>query len=263
MIPVELWDLELGSGILWEHMHDAGLAEAIDRLASGHARTRSNTPLPAEVRDLEALWLAGGRAMEIDRASLAQAIGRPVFLASTFSTPSTSSPPVTPATLSMVAERGAQALFPKARALVVLDLGQSHLKLFTPHAHLTVPRPWDRLPLRDQDSRSHDQARGSLLAWVTEALGQVTADPDVVVVALPCELGDTPIPGGSSYAGLEGDPTFVPELIESAGWRPRQLWVLNDAELAAAAARLDPRIRHTLTLVLTLGFGVGGALLRP
>ncbi len=252
MIPVELWDLELRDGILWDAMQDSGLtdalAEAVEHLAEGSARTRSSTPLPEESRHFEALWLAGGRSGRVARPRLAAAIDRPVWQ------------PHDPQAISV---HGAIALAPHARRLAVVDLGQSHLKGFTSDRRIVVARPWDRLPMREDCTDPIPVARQALRDWVGPALASLRADPDVVVVALPCELGDEPTPGGCSYAGLQDDDDFIPDVLAAAGWRPDTVWVLNDAELAAAAARQDPRTRGTSTLVLTLGFGFGAAVLQP
>lgn len=251
VVPVELWDLELGRGILWDHMDDGlegALHQGVRRLVAGQARTRSGTPIPAEVRRVAALWLAGGRATTIDTARLAAGLDRPVWCADA------------PAE---VPRHGARALLPEIAAPVVVDLGQSHLKIFTPERSLVAPRPWDRLVLRGRDPQTESEARRELRAWMIETMREASVDPEVVVVALPCELGDDPVPGGCSYVGMRGDRALVPDIIAGAGWRPRTTLVLNDAELAAAAAGLDPRPRGVLTLVLTLGFGVGGALRLP
>ena len=86
--------------------------------------------------------------------------------------------------------------------------------------------------------------------------------PDVVVLALPCELDDRGVPGPCSYASLEGDGQFADAVLAEAGLADLPCMLVNDAELAAISARarwgerLPPQ-----TLVLTLGYGVGGALL--
>ncbi len=257
VVPLELWDLELGAGILWDHMEGAALptalVEAIEKLRRGTARTRSRIPIPACARELRAVWLAGGRAHAIDATAMSTALGLPVRIA----------PDPT-----AHAEHGARALVPEAARLAVVDLGQSCLKVFLDGRRFEHPRPWDRLPLRAQASASERElARSTLRQWVGEALGHAAAGgapPDVVVLALPCALPDTSIPGSSSYLGLEGDAAFIPAVLAVAGWSSAsRVLVLNDAELAAVAAGLDPRTRDTITLVLTLGFGVGGALRRP
>jgi hypothetical protein len=253
VVPLEPWDLELRAGILWDHMeHDtlpAALVEAIEQLRQGTARTRSRTPIPARVRDVRAVWLAGGRARSLDARGLTTALDLPVYIAQAPTT---------------VAERGARVLVPEATLLAVIDLGQSRLKLSVGGRRFAFARPWDRLPLCGGPAdREPARARAALRVWVSDALAQARTRPDAVVFALPCELPDTPIPGSSSYAGLQGDAGFVPDVLAAAGWAPRCVLVLNDAELAAVAAGLDPRTHGTLTLVLTLGFGVGGALKAP
>lgn len=258
VVPVELWDLELCAGILWDRMDAAALpgalVEAVQRLRQGTARTRSRTPIPALARALAAVWLCGGRAHALDPAALHTALGLPVWLADD---------------PTAVAERGARALVPEAEALAVIDLGQSRLKLHVHGQRFEHERPWDRLPLAASVAgRDPAPARAALRQWVSAALATALAstgapEPDAVVVALPCELPDAPVPGSSSYPGLQGDAAFVPDVLATAGCRPTRTLVLNDAELAAVAAGLDARTHDALTLVLTLGFGVGGALRRP
>jgi hypothetical protein len=256
VVPLELWDLELREGILWDHMQahalPAALVEAVGRLRDGTAHTRARTPIPSLVRDLGGLWLAGGGARSIDAEALHHALGLPVWIADD------------PAAF---AERGARALVPHASALAVIDLGQSRLKLFVGGRRFELERPWDRLPLRGSVHVEPASARAILRQWVGRALSDATArtgaQPDAVVFALPCELADAPVPGPSSYPGLRGDAALVPDVLAAAGWARARVLVLNDAELAAVAAKLDPRTRGTLTLVLTLGFGVGGALRLP
>ena len=257
MVPIELWDLELDDGILWDHMDgDAlpgALVEAVTRLRRGTARTRSGTRIPPLAREVEALWLAGGRNCANCAIQLNNVLSLPAWI---------SDGPVT------FAERGARALVPDASTLAVIDLGQSRLKLSLGSRRFEHERPWARLPLRDGPAPiDPTEARATLREWVSTALAHATTStalrPDAVVLALPCELPDAPIPGSSSYPGLQDDAAFVPDVLSRAGWHPERTLVLNDAELAAVAAGLDPRTHGTLTLVLTLGFGVGGALRLP
>jgi hypothetical protein len=257
VVPLALWDLELDSGILWDRMDSealpGALVEAVERLRRGTARTRSRTPICEQLRNLRILWLTGGRTASIDPAALRHALGLPVWLADTPTT---------------VAERGARALVPDASALAVIDLGQSRLKLHLDGRRFEHERPLDRLPVHEGPTALDPAlARTTLREWLTAALRDATdrtsITPDAVVVALPCELPDTPIPGSSSYPGLQGDAALVPDVLAATGWSPARVLVLNDAELAAVAAGLDPRTHGALTLVLTLGFGVGAALLLP
>jgi hypothetical protein len=257
VVPLELWDLELHAGILWDHMEPSALpgalVEAVERLRRGTARTRSNTPICEQVRDLRILWLTGGRATSIDPAALHHALGLPVWLADAPTT---------------VAERGARALVPEASALAVIDLGQSRLKLHLGDHCFEHERPRDRLPLLEHPTslelaRARTVMRAFIGAALRDAADRTRTTPDAVVVALPCELPDEPVPGSSSYPGLQGDAELVADVLAAAGWSPARVLVLNDAELAAVAAGLDPRTHGALTLVLTLGFGVGAALRLP
>ncbi len=69
------------------------------------------------------------------------------------------------------------------------------------------------------------------------------------------------MPEGSSYIGMKGDASLIPDSLDLAGLSPRIALLLNDAELAAVSAGVDPRVRGKV-LVLTIGFGVGAALLQ-
>jgi predicted NBD/HSP70 family sugar kinase len=105
--------------------------------------------------------------------------------------------------------------------------------------------------------------RPEVIAFVTGAIGALGVGAPAVVLALPCELDAALTAAGSSYPYPKGDPTLARDILAAAGLGDLPAWVLNDAELAAEAAALDPRVpRRCHTLVLTFGFGVGAALLR-
>jgi len=61
---------------------------------------------------------------------------------------------------------------------------------------------------------------------------------------------------------MQADRTLLPDALELAGLPALPLLVLNDAELAALGARSDARLAgFRKVLVLTLGFGIGAALI--
>ena len=67
-------------------------------------------------------------------------------------------------------------------------------------------------------------------------------------------------PGPSTYADLCGD--LVARCLRQAGLGHARRMVVNDAVLAAQSVRLDPTFDPAVrTLVLTLGFGVGAAVI--
>jgi predicted NBD/HSP70 family sugar kinase len=114
---------------------------------------------------------------------------------------------------------------------------------------------------RDHARTATREWRRSFLASDLVTFLATLVAPSAVVVALPCALDDRGVPGSSSYPTLEGDITLVPDALARAGLSQVPAMVLNDAELAALAVRVDhPDGEHTL--VVTLGFGVGAAVLR-
>jgi hypothetical protein len=87
-------------------------------------------------------------------------------------------------------------------------------------------------------------------------------EADAVVLALPAELDDAGCPEGSSYPGLQGDRDLVAAVLARAGIPEARAVLLNDGELAALSAKRVVPAAAT-ALVLTIGFGIGGALLLP
>ena len=83
------------------------------------------------------------------------------------------------------AERGARALVPEASALVVIDLGQSRLKLYAGGQCFAHERPWDRLPLHGGDIPiAPVMARNALREWLgtalSEAVTRTGTDPESI-----------------------------------------------------------------------------------
>lgn len=177
--------------------------------------------------DVDAVHLAGGDASEAIEAAIA-ARG----LSCTRSTD-----PFAPA------RAGA------AMAGACADIGQTSIKLVAGDSCRRIARDLERAPLRDDVPRDRrDDARRSTIAAIAEVLrGLGTA-----LVGLPCEIVDG-IPRSCTYCWRDPDPDLVPELERASGTTIR---IINDAVLAAHAA---PRRRGT-TLVLTIGFGVGAAV---
>ncbi|WP_226994056.1 ROK family protein [Myxococcus hansupus] len=150
---------------------------------------------------------------------------------------------------------------------VALDVGQTSIKCLRPAA---APRIFERdaalLPryfigmARPADGRQVKAA----VAFISSALRAFSARaPDALCLALPCPLDAALVPGGSTY-GWEGHAPLVADILQAAMGNEGRgtALVLNDAELAAEAARSDARLaRHGRVLCLTLGFGPGAALL--
>ncbi|MBB5036569.1 ROK family protein [Prosthecobacter dejongeii] len=254
IFPLELWDLCLGTGILWDHMSQADfggvLKHSLTQVWEGQGATRSEGLVPECVRGFQGLYLAGGGAESV-LASLQEGPWSRTHLC----------------TASHFAGDAGGHFLLGQQGLTgwVLDLGQSALKISAAGYQQTWPRDLTRLPLREDrlDTSVADQ-RAELRHFIAKALQSflhlMGRRPDGLVCALPSRLDDLGIPEGSSYIGMGGDASLLPEALVLAGFGQTQLLVLNDAELAATSALLDPLVQRR-TLVLTLGFGVGAALI--
>jgi hypothetical protein len=145
--------------------------------------------------------------------------------------------------LKLQATVGADPVFAAARAGALLapacaDVGQTSIKL------VMNGKAW----LRPRD-------RGT--DFIARALSELSGP---CVIALPCELDDDLQLTECSYDWSAND---LPLILRKAGLGQETALILNDAELAGVAAMNDPQVpKDKRTLVLTLGFGVGAALIR-
>lgn len=253
MTPLELWDLRVGDGILWDWTgrDEFGrvLRESLALLHAGGGETRSDGPVPQAVRGFSGLYFTGGGAAAIE-ASFEDCPWDVWFAANGRS----------------AAERGGTSvLAAHGRAGWVVDLGQSALKVFLDGRCRVFPRDYEALPVRGEDESGIKLQRDALRAFIANSLRVCVTDgwmaPEAVVCALPSSLDDDGVPEGSSYIGMKGDASLIPDSLDRAGLSPRLALLLNDAELAAVSAGVDPRVRGKV-LVLTIGFGVGAALLQ-
>ncbi|MBS2015555.1 MAG: hypothetical protein JST00_21895 [Deltaproteobacteria bacterium] len=134
---------------------------------------------------------------------------------------------------------------------VVVDAGQTSVKAATASKAARIERG----------------GRDRLASLVVEAIDAVEAvdgaegDLDLLL-AVPCELegsGAAITLGPCSYP-IEGDARRLVEAIDrGARRRLRSVRLVNDAVMAAHAARRRHRVERSL-LVLTIGHGVGAAL---
>jgi len=269
VIPLEVWDLEIGGATLFDARGEpdfaARLVEAARRLRAGEARRRAGAPLDARCSRIGALVIGGGGAAQPD---LARALARELARAQLPSR-------IDPAG-AFCGEAGGFALLCGAGGLVI-DAGQFALKLSwqggrvggggeaAARGRLRIERDFSSLPAnvapRDEHRERLREFLGGAIARAVDAAGFA---PARVVLALPSELDDALQPGACSYPSMEGDRALVGDVLARAGLAHAPADVLNDAELAALSARaagLAPA--DAVTLVLTIGWGVGGALVVP
>jgi hypothetical protein len=255
--PLEISDFQVGGASLWEWSqgpgYPAALRRALERLHAGRSVARPGDAILTRVAGFDSVFVTGGRSEDTELRDEFSRLPRPATYAAD---------PV------FGGERGGFELL-RTRGLSgwVVDLGKSQLKLAAPERHWIFPRDWTRLPPAGHVSLSAIPAqRRRLREFIALGLQWARADtgthPQALAFALPCRLGDCGVPGSSSYAGMRNDGTLLSDALESAGLADIPLLVLNDAELAAHSALSDERLAaFRKILVLTLGFGIGAALI--
>lgn len=247
LIPLEVWHGLARCTTLFDLRDNkpeyfAGLREFLVNLHHGQALTASepDTLHLQQARGFQRVIVCGGEASHPALAAALLELPFQVEIADTG---------------PYAGKRGAIRIFSQQQWQrgVALDLGQTQLKIMTERHDCCLRRDLDQLPFGpdalDQHV-AHQRLRDFLRQGMTEATG---AAPDGVVLALPVALNAKGDAIASTYPGLYGpvEPLFA-ELFPTMPWV-----VLNDAVLAAFGF---PPCAGEKTLVITLGFGVGGAL---
>ena len=245
--PIELWDVRVGASTLYGLRDDpsfyGSLVGAVIALRSGKAVREGGERLPAAPWD--AVALVGGALDEtaardaFDAAGIAlDVVAADPFFASSHAR-------------EVLAEFG--AAYDNA---VVIDVGQTSVKGVGPTTRIHRPRVADAIAL---------DARAELVSYVAGVLADacVGVAPAFVLLALPCEVetrdGALAL-GASTYPTAGEGGALVREILAGAGCASASSAVVNDAILAAwALARRVPSQAQS-RLVLTLGLGVGAAL---
>lgn len=243
-MPLEVWDLVVDGVGLYRADRGPGfgalLGRAVEMLVDGSQISESWPSFPAACREVQQVVLVGGAAEGVVwRSRLPARVA---------------------ADAERCAERGGRTILERMgkRGLVV-DLGQSRLKICGArrwvYARDLAAIPISRRPVEEE-------GRATLIHFVAAGLREATAAamPEAIVMALPCEIDEDGALGTCSYPWHAGD-LIVGEFLMEAGLAGVPVVLMNDAELAAIGVAEGEAITAT-TLVLTLGFGVGGALIR-
>lgn len=229
---LELWDTIVDGRPLYERVpggRGAALAGLIREARGGTVRTASAGRV--EVPPFDAVALTGG-AIEAVAADV----------------------PVVSFGDRWLGWRGARAV--DAGAAAMIDVGQSAIKVAWDGHVVELPRDLARLPVVTPGRPPEPDRRGAFVSFVGKA--SALAPPGDLVCALPTELDADGRAHGCSYPFPVGDRALLADL---AATRVGRWTFLNDAELAAVAVRDAAPARRWL--VLTLGFGVGGAWAGP
>ena len=246
--PIELWDVQVGDATLFA-LRDApsfytSLVRAVLALRAGKAVREGGARLPALAWD--AVALVGG--------ALDEARARDAFDAAGVALDVVSADPFFASSHAreVLAEEG-----PPYTDAVVIDVGQTAIKGTGPSARVHRPRPVDVVA---------GDPRGELVTYVAGVLTDACAglEPGFVLLGLPCEVDTRDgelVLGASTYATAGEGAVLVREILARAGCASASAAVVNDAILAAwALARRVPSSTQS-RLVLTLGLGVGAALI--
>jgi hypothetical protein len=257
--PLELSDLRVSGATLWEWSQDPDLPFALRQAlvilhaGQGVAGPRAPEPVPAGIKGFDAVFLAGGRLADSALRSQLSGLPFPVLFAGDPTHAGT---------------RGGLEWFRTcARAGWAADLGNSQLKIAAPGRQWVFARDWTRLqpagrvpPLQlpAQCRRLREFIAGGLQC----AMAESAQSPQALLFAFPARVADDGIPSSSSYAGMSRDATLLPEAMELAGVPEMPVFVMNDAELAALGALSHEGLAaFRKVLVMTLGYGIGAALI--
>lgn len=254
IIPLEIWDCIIEDHTLWECMYTLTFPErlkaAILNLHKGLVQTKSKGLIKCESRGFDAVFIGGGGASFKGLKKSLETLPIPVF----FSREKT-----------FVGESGGRHLLKKMACNgVIMDIGQTKIKISASGNRHIFPRDFSQIPIADSISKNEESYYYSLFCqYAGDSLIQTGHNiAQAIVIALPCWISKAGICGGSSYAGVEGRENVAKDICLAGGINPSICIYLNDAELAAVSASLDTRLIHAKkVLVITLGFGVGGAIL--
>lgn len=255
VLPLEVWDVRVRC---FEDRslyrvdaidHAAAVADVVVQLRDGTAIRKRGLHLPR--LPIERVVVAGGGAVADVVAAI---VARGVEAVA-------SEAPL------MVAHRGGLALgrdvLGFAGDVLVVDVGQTSVKWFMNNRSGRASRP--ESVKMEVDARADADPEGwrqRTLRFLTDTISSSTIEtskPAALVLALPCEIADDLAVAGCSYPWPDGDATLIAELIDGCGLDDVPAIVLNDAELAAVSVR-DSGFGAG-TLVLTVGLGLGGALI--
>ncbi|MES2672737.1 MAG: hypothetical protein V4660_00790 [Pseudomonadota bacterium] len=256
--PLEIWDCITPQGILWDSMYKQDFPEilknVIQQIHVGLAVTASQLEINPAAMAFDAIYVAGGGALDPRIIHSLKQLSVPIIVAED---------PVfsgVPGGNKILANHGLEG--------IVIDVGQTQIKIASVGGLHTFKRDFDSIPIRSEAETDQDVAQlQAFVRYVSSSIVEAikdTAKPKGIVLALPCDINHDGILGGSSYTGMKNNTDLVDSIIRHANLEDVQVLLLNDAELTAASALQDKNvIKFKKILVITLGFAVGATILEP
>ncbi len=252
---LELWDCVLKDEALCNCMYcpsfDERLLEAVHLVLQGQAISQCAGIIETGHLSFDSIFLSGGGISGSKADMILQTLPVPVIVAedTVFGG--------TPGGMQLLARNGLSG--------IVVDVGQSQIKISCESMRKTFKRDFGALPLSSGEMETskpiHREALHAFIADSIRSFG-IAMSPKGIVLALPCALDSSGFPSSCSYPGLRDDLSIVIDVCERAGIVNATVLTLNDAELTAYSASCDKRLSgFKTTLVLTIGFGVGCAVL--
>jgi hypothetical protein len=253
---LDIWDCVTKDGSLWDSKQGENfpeiLRDTLENIRSGSAKTLSNHVIPKVSHDFDSIFIAGGGAQSSVLTQTLSTIGVPIIV---------SRDPV------FSGECGGESIL-KHNDLegVIVDVGQTQIKISINGRRSLFQRDLDKLPIRDKKQKLFDAKNASNLQnFISQSIIQSSGNkssPEAMVLALPCWISDKGKLGGSSYIGMKDNKVLVDEIVKSSGLNDSPIFLLNDAELTAHSAIYNEKVsRYKRTIIITLGFGVGAAIL--
>lgn len=128
--------------------------------------------------------------------------------------------------------------------VLVLDMGKSYLKTGFCGIYRRFARNFDKFPARKAALRERNRWRRELAAFVGRKLAAVVREagrqPQMLIVGFPCKVSPEGTPMEEAYPGMEGWGDAGHQFSAAAGLETCQVFVCNDAELAAWSALHSP-----------------------
>ena len=252
--PLEIWDLLIDGRILWDCQDDVTefpniLARGLQLIRDGRAVTRSKGAVDPVATGFDAVFLTGGRSANAElQDRLSNLCEFPVFFSE--------SPVFGAAEACLTSQWTDNPL--------VIDVGQTQIKIVWGDERKTFPRDWEKLPILSGD-KDEKKLKKEFRRYLSESIRSMNAAPEAVILALPCHVQDDLTLGGSSYCGLkgDGDGELLRDVVSASGLADVTWHIVNDAELAGVLAKQESKLlaHYEKVLVLTLGFGTGACVL--